>query len=114
MSKLHLLPASAEAPWEEIPAEKLLSGNPRTRTTVLYEAPAEKLYAGEWEAGVGKWRISYTEWEYMEIISGACVVEGDDGSRIEAGPGMRFVIEPGFTGTWEVLQPMRKSWVIRD
>jgi uncharacterized protein len=114
MSRLHLLPPTADAPWEEVLAEKRLAGTPRTRTSILYESPAQKLYAGEWEATPGKWRIAYSEWEYMEIISGACIVEGDDGSRIEAGPGTRFVIEPGFTGTWEVLEPMRKSWVIRE
>ncbi len=114
MSTLHPLPATAEAPWEDIPADKRLSGTPRTRTIMLYESPEQRLYAGEWEATVGKWRIAYTEWEYVQVISGTCILEGDDGSRIEAGPGQKFVIEPGFTGTWEVLTPMRKSWVIRE
>ena len=112
--KLHLLPAAAAVTWEDMPADKVLSGTPRTRTIMLYESPEAKLYAGEWEATVGKWRIAYTEWEYVEVISGTCVLEGDDGSRIEAGPGRKFVIAPGFTGSWEVLEPMRKSWVIRD
>ena len=111
---LTLLPVTAEAEWEDVPADKVLFGTPRTRTTMLYESPAAKLYAGEWEATAGKWRIAYTEWEYVEIISGACVLQGDDGTRIEAGPGQKFVIEPGFTGTWEVLAAMRKSWVIRE
>ena len=114
MSCLHPLPAAAEAPWEDIPADKVLEGAPRTRTIMLYESQAERLYAGEWEATLGKWRIAYTEWEYVQVISGACILEGDDGSKIAAGPGQKFVIEPGFTGTWEVLAPMRKSWVIRD
>jgi uncharacterized cupin superfamily protein len=92
----------------------LSAGAPQTRTTVLYDNPAQKLCAGEWEATMGKWRLSYSEWEYIEIISGACVVEGDDGTRIEAKAGDRFVIEPGFNGTWEVLEPLRKSWVIRE
>ncbi|MCB5945215.1 cupin domain-containing protein [Acidocella sp. KAb 2-4] len=114
MSRLQRLAPPSGAPWEDVAAEKVLDGTPRTRSWVLYENPAERLYAGEWEATPGKWRIAYTEWEYMEIISGACVVEGGNGERIEAGPGDRFVIEPGFTGTWEVLSPMRKSWVIRE
>lgn len=114
MSRLHELPATAAAEWEDVAADKLLHGAPRTRTIVLYELPEQKLYAGEWEATPGKWRIAYTEWEYVEVISGACVLEGDDGTRIEAGPGTKFIIEPGFNGTWEVLAPMRKSWVIKD
>ncbi len=114
MTRLALLPRAGAAPWEEVAVEKLIAGTPRTRTIVLYENAARRLAAGEWEASPGKWRIAYTEWEYMEIISGACVVEGDDGRRIEAGPGDKFVIEPGFTGTWEVLSAMRKSWVIHE
>ncbi len=48
------------------------------------------------------------------MLSGRCAVTGDDGSRIEAGPGESFVIEPGFTGTWEVVEPMHKLWVVRE
>ncbi|MDE1896727.1 MAG: DUF861 domain-containing protein [Rhodospirillales bacterium] len=114
MTRLALLPRAGTAQWEEVAAEKLIAGTPKTRTIVLYENSTRHLAAGEWEASPGKWRIAYTEWEYMEIVSGACVVEGDDGRRIEAGPGDKFVIEPGFTGTWEVLSPMRKTWVIHE
>jgi hypothetical protein len=108
------LPDAGDAAWEDMPADKVLEGTPKTRTWVLYDNPAQKLCAGEWEATPGKWRIAYTEWEYVEVISGACVLVGDDGTRIEAGAGDRFVIEPGFTGTWEVFTSMRKSWVIRE
>lgn len=108
------LPGCAEAPWEPIPPEKIVSGAPQTRTVVLYENPADHLYAGEWEASIGAWRIAYGEWEYVRVLSGRCAVTGDDGSRIEAGPGESFVIEPGFTGTWEVVEPMHKLWVVRE
>ena len=89
MTLLQHLPASAEADWEDVAADKVLAGAPRTRTTMLYESPAQKLHAGEWEATIGKWRIAYTEWEYVEVISGSCVLTGDDGTRIEAGPGTK-------------------------
>lgn len=108
------LPSAVEAPWEDVPADKVLAGTPRTRTQVFYENVEQKLYAGEWEATPGKWRIEYDEWEYIEIIAGSCIITGDDGSRLEAGPGQRLVIEPGFAGWWEVLTPLRKSWVIRS
>jgi uncharacterized cupin superfamily protein len=48
------------------------------------------------------------------VVFGHCVIEGDDGSRIEAKAGDAFVIEPGFAGTWEVLETMRKHWVIEE
>jgi uncharacterized cupin superfamily protein len=112
--KLHLLGSPQTAEAVPIAADKLLSGAPVTRTWVHYEEPGGKLAAGQWEATIGKWRIEYAEWEYVVMISGRCVVSGDDGSVIHAGPGDCFVIEPGFTGAWEVLETMRKHWVIEE
>jgi hypothetical protein len=115
MSHLILLPAAAGvADWEPVAPEKRLAGDPQTRVWVHYDQPAAKLSAGEWEATPGKWRIAYSEWEYVTMLSGRCIVTGDDGTRIEAGAGDAFIIEPGFTGSWEVLTPMRKRWVIRE
>ncbi|MDE8345990.1 MAG: cupin domain-containing protein [Acidocella sp.] len=108
------LPLPADAAWEPVAHDKIIAGTPQTRLWVHYHDQASGLSAGEWEAGVGAWRITYTEWEYVRVISGRCVITGDDGSRFEAGPGDGFVIEPGFTGVWEVLNPMRKHWVIRE
>jgi uncharacterized cupin superfamily protein len=112
--KLIKLPPAGDAVLEPIEGEKIISGTPATRTWVQYEEPGGKLAAGQWEATPGKWRIAYAEWEYIVMLSGRCIVTGDDGERIEAGPGDTFVIEPGFTGTWEVLETMRKHWVIED
>ena len=114
MSHLRALTPAGDPPWEPVAAEKITRGQPQTRTWVHYEDPARKLSAGEWEASPGCWRIAYTEWEYVVVRSGRCVITGDDGSRITAGPGDAFIIEPGFAGTWEVCEPMRKHWVIRE
>lgn len=117
MSRLHALPGApslSEPPWEPIAPEKVVAGAPRTRTWVQYVHDAENLSAGLWEASPGAWRIAYTEWEHVLVLSGSCVLTGDDGTRLAAGPGDAFVIEPGFTGTWEVLELMRKQWVIRE
>jgi uncharacterized cupin superfamily protein len=107
-------PTGASAAAEPVPSDKVLAGTPHTRLWVHYENPEQKLSAGEWEASVGKWRIAYTEWEYVYVISGSCVITGDDGSTITASAGDGFTIEPGFTGTWEVTAPMRKSWVVKE
>jgi uncharacterized cupin superfamily protein len=111
--KLHAL-TIGDAAFEPIAADKIIAGAPTQRTWLSYQQTGGKLAAGQWEATPGKWRIAYAEWESMVMISGRCVVVGDDGSRIEAGPGDAFVIEPGFTGTWEVLETMRKHWVIEE
>ncbi len=113
--KLHGLTRELdEAPWEPVPAERVVAGAPATRSWVQYEEEGGRLASGVWEASPGKWRITYAEWEYIVMISGHCVVEGDDGSRVEGKAGDAFVIEPGFAGTWEVLETMRKHWVIEE
>jgi uncharacterized cupin superfamily protein len=113
--KLQKLPVVCEdVAWEAIAAEKIVAGAPETRTWVHYEAPGGKLAAGQWEATPGKWRIAYHEWEYVVMLSGSCVITADDGTTLSAGPGDAFIIEPGFTGTWEVTEPMRKHWVIKE
>ena len=112
--KLHSTAALGDGDAAPVPPDRLLAGSPMTRTWVTYEDSAQKLSSGQWEAGIGKWRIAYAEWEHVVMISGRCIITGDDGSVINAGPGDSFVIEPGFTGTWEVTEPMRKQWVIKD
>jgi uncharacterized cupin superfamily protein len=106
--RLHKAGALSDEAFVPVPADKVLADAPATRTCVQYEEPGGKLLAGQWEATPGKWRIAYSEWEHMVVIFGRCVVAGDDGTRIEAGPGDAFVIEPGFAGTWEVIETMRK------
>jgi len=90
---------------------RVLSGDPVFTTWNLEEAGG--LYAGIWACTPGKWRISYEEWEYCRILEGRCVVTGDDGSVLEAGPGDSFVLRPGFEGTWEVIERVVKEYVIR-
>jgi uncharacterized cupin superfamily protein len=48
------------------------------------------------------------------VISGRGVLTGEGGSSLTIGPGDTFVLEPGFVGSWEVLETMRKQWVVRE
>lgn len=93
--------------------ERLISGAPRFRTWTFDARDDETLFAGVWESTPGAWRISYDEWEFCTILSGRCIVTRDGGPAMPLGPGDSFVIEPGFTGTWETLETLRKLFVIR-
>ena len=94
--------------------EKLLSGNPRQTAWVHYASSDGRFSAGLWHSEVGKWRIHYTEDEYCHIVEGLSVITSDDGPAITLRPGDDFVIPRGFTGTWEVLQPTLKRFVIHE
>ena len=95
------------------PAEdRVISGDPRFATWNVEEVDGG-LYAGIWEATPGKWHIEYEEWEFCHILSGVSIITEDDGSEHTLRAGDAFVIRPGFSGTWEVVETTRKEYVIR-
>jgi uncharacterized protein len=100
-------------PEEGAPAEgRLISGNPRFRTWNFEEAEGG-VYAGVWESTPGKWRIEYDEWEFCHILAGVSVITEEGGEARTVKAGDRFVIRPGFKGSWEVIETTRKDYVIR-
>ena len=104
-------PDAAEAETERPAAEKLLSGDPVFTTWNVEER--DGLYAGIWQSTPGKWRISYDEWEYFNILEGVSIVTEADGNATTLRAGDRFVIRPGFVGTWEVIETTVKDYVIK-
>ncbi len=112
MEKLLRLTPAAATPTQDRPApDRLLSGDPLFTTWNAEDRGG--LYCGIWEATPGKWRIVYDEWEYCRILSGRSVITDDaTGVAESVGPGDSFIIRPGFTGTWEVIETTRKDYVI--
>jgi uncharacterized cupin superfamily protein len=94
-------------------ADRIVSGAPRFRTWNRYEDVDERLYCGIWEATPGAWRVRYDEWESCTLLAGHSVVTPDGGASIDLRPGDTLVIEPGFSGIWEVRETTRKTYVIR-
>jgi uncharacterized cupin superfamily protein len=89
-------------------------GAPERRTWVLYESAPAGMVAGIWECEVGRWRIQMdpTEHEYMVVLAGRARLHATDGTFTEAGPGEALVIPAGFAGSFEVLERVRKHFVI--
>lgn len=107
---LPVTPAGAPETARPDPA-KVLEGDPVHATWNLEER--DGLYCGIWESTPGKWRIAYDEWEYCHILAGVSVITEEGGKAVTVREGDSFVIRPGFTGTWEVLETTRKDYVIR-
>jgi uncharacterized cupin superfamily protein len=93
------------------PPERVISGDPVFITWNVDEPGG--LSVGLWRSTPGKWRIAYDEWEFCRILEGASVIAEDGGAEHRLGPGDSFVLRPGFTGTWEVLETTLKQYVIR-
>ncbi|MFZ2102541.1 MAG: cupin domain-containing protein [Oricola sp.] len=108
---LPVTPDPAIAETDRPAPEKLLSGDPVFTTWNAEER--DGLYCGIWQATPGKWRISYDEWEFCHILSGVSVIAEDGGEAVTVRAGDSFILRPGFTGTWEVIETTRKEYVIR-
>ncbi|WP_146590388.1 cupin domain-containing protein [Puniceibacterium confluentis] len=110
---MHILPVtpSVLAEYDAPAPDRLISGSPRFTTWNLEER--DGLYCGIWQSTPGKWRIAYDEWEYCRILSGVSVLteEGQPPQTYRAGDS--FILRPGFTGTWEVVETTTKDYVIR-
>jgi uncharacterized cupin superfamily protein len=93
--------------------DRLISGAPVFETWPTYESADGQSHVGIWRSTPGAWRIRYTEWEYCEMLEGVSIVTAADGQSWTLKPGDRFVIEPGFEGSWEVVETTTKRYVIR-
>lgn len=111
------LPVSGEAELSHPKPERLITGNPQRETWNAIESPlgaAKNLYSGVWRSEVGHWRIAMgpTEQEVFTVLEGRCRVHSDAGGFQEAGPGQAIHIPAGFTGSFEVLEKLTKTYVI--
>jgi uncharacterized protein len=97
-----------------LPGEKLLAGNPKQSVWNHYGDTSEKFFAGLWHSEIGKWKISYTEEEFCQILEGISIITDTDGNAVTVSAGDNLVVPRGFVGTWEVVQPTKKIYVIYE
>jgi uncharacterized protein len=105
-----LAPVSRDGipPETERPAaDKLLSGDPVHTTWNIEDR--DGLYCGIWQSTPGKWKVTYSEWEYIRILNGVSVLTDADGLATTLRAGDSWIIRPGFNGTWEVLELPSKN-----
>lgn len=94
------------------PAEKCVEGRPLQRTWHHFTSDDEKFFAGLWEAEPGRWRISYTENEFCQIVAGVSILHDSLGNSHTLRAGDNFTIPAGFEGEWEVVETTKKIYVI--
>lgn len=103
--------ATDNAETDRPPADRLISGAPEFTTWNVEEA--DGLYCGTWRSTPGTWKIAYDEWEYCHILQGHSIITDAAGEAFEVRAGDSFVIRPGFSGTWQVVETTTKEYVIR-
>ena len=96
------------------PAERLLAGDPVATAKNYFSDTEGKFFVGVWESTPGCWQVRYSEHEFCHITKGRVRIRSANGNQWEFGPGASFVMPAGFTGTWEVLEPVSKLYVVYE
>jgi uncharacterized cupin superfamily protein len=92
--------------------EILLKGKYKTKTWNHWTGEDDRLYCGIWECSPGKVKIDYSEWEFCHFIEGKAVLTNEEGEKWTVKAGDGFIIPPGFKGTWETVEKVKKHYVI--
>lgn len=86
------------------------SGQPFTGYRVLYESGG--IEVGVWRSDPGGWPIeNRPDTEVISILAGRATLTNSDGSSFQADPGDVFVLPAGWTGRWDVIEPVEKFYV---
>ena len=93
--------------------DRLVTGNPERLTYSLYEHP--HMGCGIWQCEVGAWNIQFADnkQEFFQIIEGIVRIhDAKTNSFIEVTAGNAGIIPPAFIGTFEVVEAVKKYYVL--
>ena len=93
--------------------ERLVQGNPKRLTESLYEHP--NMNCGIWQCEIGAWNIVFADnkQEFFTVIEGLVRLHDEKTkSFVEIKAGDAGIIPPSFTGTFEVIEAVKKYYVI--
>ena len=103
------------APEDAVPAAAdVIAGEPKQQIWNAFSDPEGHFHAGRWASTVGLWRIRYTERELCHILTGAVRITDDSGWQHTYRSGDTFMIDKGFSGTWEVIEACSKIYAIYE
>lgn len=107
----------APTPSQDRPSPERAISTPPLRTTwERHASEAEALSIGEWACEPGAWKIAFHahRHEFFHVLEGRLRIHDDAGNMREFGPGDACIIPPGFRGMFEVLEPVKKRYVMID
>ena len=114
----HLLADPASIPvgdlveWGAVPTA---IGEPvsHTRGRLLHRDADGANETGVWECTPGRWRCEVERDEFCHFLSGRSRYTADDGTVIDIGPGDAAFFPAGWKGECEVIETVRKTYMIR-
>lgn len=85
-------------------------GAPLARYADLFSGHGTEV--GVWSCTEGGWPIvARPDTEVVLILTGKAVITDDDGTATNVGPGDLFVLPKGWSGRWDIIEPVEKLFV---
>lgn len=101
-----------EVSTEDLAGWKVVEGKPTMKTAVQHTTEDGKVLSGTWQATPGTYHATYTDYEFVHMIAGRIVITPDGGIPVEVKGGDAFVVEANFKGTWKIIEPVTKHFVV--
>ncbi len=96
----------------ETEAARIIAGNPAQTASDLFVSADKRFSVGLWTCQPGKWRIDFGAHEFIHLLEGVVVVTDAGGAARTYRAGDSFVSPAGFSGTWDVIEPVTKHFVL--
>ncbi len=111
---VRLDPPSGQPVVDHPREDRRVEGCPRRETWTMYESATGDLSVGQWTCEPGRWRILFapTKDEVFFVLEGRVRLHDVRGNVTEVGPGESAVIPAGFEGEFEVVERVRKHFVV--
>lgn len=100
-----------------VESARQIKGAPEQSLTNMYSADsgAGSLISGTWSSEAGKWHVDYSSrHEFCYLLAGYMILTDANGEESTFKAGDAFMIPLGFKGTWEVIEPVTKYYVIHN
>lgn len=90
-------------------------GNPVSHESglILFQNDDKSSEMGLWQCTPGSWRCEVEKDEFFYVLAGRAVYKADDGKVTEIGAGMTCAFPAGWKGDCEVVETIRKVYMVR-
>lgn len=111
---LHFADPLPPPTFDQPAPERCLGAPPQRTTWELYDNQGVSM--GVWACQPGAWKISFhaDRHEFFQVLEGRLRIADETGAAREYGPGDAAIIPAGFRGVFEVLEPVKKRYVMID
>ena len=111
LSDFHALAQMPLGPFA--PKPTTVEGNQQEASLELCTSADGRVAIGLWECTPGRFTADRTKSsEFCHLISGRIEMTHADGSKVQLGAGDAINLPLGWTGEWQVLEHVRKLYVI--